>query len=49
MSKKEILEGLKNTVIEGDPEATKKYAKEAMKAKISAYAAITSAILLVLV
>nr|MDO8079291.1 corrinoid protein [Candidatus Freyarchaeota archaeon] len=40
MSKTEILGGLKKSVIDGDPEVTKKYAKEAMTAKISAYEAI---------
>lgn len=40
MSKTEILEGLKKSVIDGDPEATKRYAEEAVKAKISAYKAV---------
>ncbi len=40
MLKEEILEGLKKSVIEGNPEATKKYAKEAVKNKISAYEAV---------
>jgi corrinoid protein of di/trimethylamine methyltransferase len=40
MSKKEILEELKKSVIDGDPEATKKYAKEAVEAKIPAYTAV---------
>ncbi|MFB0563068.1 MAG: B12-binding domain-containing protein [Candidatus Lokiarchaeia archaeon] len=40
MSKKEILEGLKKSVIDGDPEATKKFAEEAVKAKVPAYEAV---------